>query len=139
VIRRDVLDEQDQEFRQDIDGDHIGRPAGMPGEHAFVDRRDQGGDVQKEKDEPAFEQTFQEAHLDAETVVGIAAEIVVGGLYPEEVRTEIIPLEATAENEIPGVHVAKDLVVQKGAGIFIVEVLDMDKRLEELEPALDIG
>ena len=56
MIGWDVLDKENQDFRKDIDGYHKSDLALMTVEQSVIDRRYQGGDVQKEKDESAFEQ-----------------------------------------------------------------------------------
>ena len=78
MIGWDVLDKENQDFRKNIDGYHKSDLALMTVEQSVIDRRYQGGDVQKEKDESAFEQALQEPHLDAEPVIEIAVEIVIG-------------------------------------------------------------
>jgi hypothetical protein len=52
---------------------------------SFINGDYQGGHEQEEIDEPAFQQKLQETYLDAEAVIGIAGEIVVGRLDIEKI------------------------------------------------------
>ena len=139
MVRGDILYEKDKKFSKDIDSYQIGGAAVVPAEKTFVDRSDHGCDVEEKEDEAAFEQTLEEPDLDAEAIVEIAAEVMVGGLDKKKIGAEIVALEAAAQDQIAGIHVAEHLVEQKGAGVFVVEVPDMNDVFEHFEPVSEVG
>src|ERR1700761_1240474 len=122
MIGWDVLDEQDEEFAKDINGYEVGDTTIVTREQTFIDGSYHRSDIKEEKDEAPFEQAFQEAHLHAEAIIKITAEIMVGCLLIKKIGAEIATLKPAAEDEVATVHVSKKFGVQKGSGVLVVEI-----------------